>query len=123
MKYMLLIDCKETIWDTLDRSTFKDASVALAHDLHRQGKYISGSPLKTVDTAASVRVREGKTLVTDGPFAETYEQLGGFYLIDVADMEEAKAVAARIPPAVVGTIEIRPLEDLPGLPPSFQSST
>ncbi len=116
MKYMLLIYCNERIWDTLDRNTFKDASIALCHELAQEGKFVDASPLKTVDTANSLRIRQGKTLVTDGPFAETQEQLGGFFVIDVANMDEAIAVAARIPPATVGTVEIRPLEILDGMP-------
>lgn len=116
MKYMLLIYCNEKIWDTLDRLKFRDASVALCHELAQEGKFIAASPLKNIDTAVSVRIREGKTLITDGPFAETHEQLGGYFLIDVANLDEAKAVAARIPPAVVGTIEIRSIEELAGMP-------
>jgi len=116
MKYMLLIYCDEKVWNTLDRLQFRDASVALCHDLAQEGKYLAASPLKNVDSAVSLRIREGHTLITDGPFAETHEQLGGYFLIDVANLEEAKAVAARIPPAIVGTIEIRPIEELEGMP-------
>ncbi|MDP1932672.1 MAG: YciI family protein [Gammaproteobacteria bacterium] len=116
MKYLLLIYCEEKIWDTVDRLPFRDASVALCHELAEEGKYIAASPLKNVDTAVSLRIRDGKTLITDGPFAETREQLGGYFLIDVANLEEAKAVAARIPSAVVATVEIRPLEVLEGMP-------
>jgi hypothetical protein len=77
---------------------------------------VTASPLHPVATATSVRIREGKRLVTDGPFAETREQLGGFYMIDVKDLDEAIQVAARIPPARKGTIEIRPMIDIPNLP-------
>ena len=74
------------------------------------------SPLQPVSTATSVQIREGKRLVTDGPFAETREQLGGFYIVDVKNLDEAIAIAAQIPPAKKGTIEIRPVMDIPGLP-------
>jgi hypothetical protein len=77
---------------------------------------VAASPLQPVSTATSVRVREGKRLVTDGPFAETREQLGGFYIIDVKDLNEAVSIAAKVPPACKGTVEIRPVMDIPGLP-------
>lgn len=116
MKYLLLIYANEGIWLEEDREAYKEESVALCHALHREGKYVAASPLRNVATARSIRVRDGKTLVTDGPFAETYEQLGGYFLIDVANMEEALEVAARIPPARLGTVEVRPLEELDNLP-------
>src|SRR5262249_47304197 len=79
------------------------------HELHEQGKYLGASPLHPVSTATSVRVRQGKRQVTDGPFAETREQLGGFFLIDAANLDEAIEIAGRIPGARKGTIEVRPL--------------
>jgi hypothetical protein len=88
----------------------------LARDLHASGKLFGASPLHPVKSARSVRVREGKTMVTDGPFAETREQLGGFYLVDAKDLDEAIAIASRIPPAKLGTVEIRPVLEIPGLP-------
>jgi hypothetical protein len=91
-------------------------STQLCHDLNAKGQYLAASPLHPVATATSVRVRGGKRLVTDGPFAETREQLGGYYLIDAKDLDEAIAIAARIPPARKGTIEIRPVMEIPGLP-------
>ena len=92
-------------------------SLGICDGLAAQGKFLGASPLQSVRTAASIRVREGRTLVTDGPFAETTEQLGGYYLLDLADLDEAIAVAARLPPATKGTVEVRPLVDLDGLPP------
>jgi hypothetical protein len=84
--------------------------------LHAKGQYLSASPLHSVATATSVRVREGKRLITDGPFAETHEQLGGYYLIDVKNLDEAIAIAGQIPGVKIGTVEIRPILELPDLP-------
>jgi hypothetical protein len=92
-------------------------SLGICEELAGQGKFVDASPLQSVSTAVSVRVRDGRTLVTDGPFAETTEQLGGYYVLDLADLDEAIAVAARLPPATKGTVEIRPLAALDGLPP------
>ena len=92
-------------------------SLGICDELAAQGKFLDASPLQSVTTAATVRVRDGQTLVTDGPFAETTEQLGGYYVLDLADLDEAIAVAARLPPAAKGTVEIRPLFALDGLPP------
>jgi hypothetical protein len=116
MKYMLLIYVDENAMDDTEKAACRVESVQLAQDLHKKGQYLDASPLHPVATATSVRTREGKTLVTDGPFAETREQLGGFWLIDVKNLDEAIAVAARIPPAHEGTVEIRPLMELAGLP-------
>jgi hypothetical protein len=90
-------------------------SARLTQELHAKGQYVAAAPLHSIAQATSVRVREGKSLVTDGPFAETREQLGGFYIINAKDLDEAIAVAARIPAATKGTIEIRPVLDIPGL--------
>ncbi|MBI1761968.1 MAG: YciI family protein, partial [Acidobacteria bacterium] len=89
----------------------------LAHDLHAEGKFLATAPLQPVTSAKSLRVRAGKAFVTDGPFAETREHLGGFYLIEARDLDEALSVAERIPGARVGTVEIRPVLALEGLPP------
>jgi hypothetical protein len=91
-------------------------SAQLAQDLSSSGKYLSAGPLHPVTTATSVQVRSGKRLVTDGPFAETREQLGGYYLIDARDLNEAMSIAERIPAAKFGTIEIRPVLEIQGLP-------
>ena len=98
-------------------------SLSICDELAAQGKYLAASPLQSVTTAASVRVRDGRTLVTDGPFAETTEQLGGYYVLDLADLDEAIAVAARLPPAARGTVDVRPLFALDGLPPERPLST
>jgi hypothetical protein len=117
MKYMLLIYGAENSWTEDERRACMIESMGICDELAAQGKYLGSSPLQSVTTAASVRVRDGRTLVTDGPFAETTEQLGGYYMLDLADLDEAIAVAARVPPAAKGTVEIRPLVALDGLPP------
>jgi hypothetical protein len=117
MKYMLLIYGAEQAWTEGERRACMVESLGICDELAAQGKFLDASPLQSVRTAASVRVRDGRALVTDGPFAETTEQLGGYYMLDLADLDEAIAVAARLPPASKGTVEIRPLVALEGLPP------
>jgi hypothetical protein len=116
MKYLLMIYCDESVWAREDREAYKAKSIALCHELAREGKYIDAAPLQSVATAKTLRVREGRTVVTDGPFAETKEQLGGYFLIDVMDEAAALAVAARIETNRVGSVEVRPLEPLTGMP-------
>jgi len=116
MKYMLLVYGAENAWTPAEREACCHESAQLCHELHKQGKYYGASPLQSVTTATAVRVRDGKRQVTDGPFAETREQLGGFFLIEAANLDEAIDIAGRIPGARKGTIEVRPVQDLPGLP-------
>src|SRR5438093_2215083 len=116
MKYLLLIYMGENAMSQTEREQCYKDSTQIAHELKADGKYLLASPLQPVATATSVRIREGKRLVTDGPFAETREQLGGFYLIDATDLDDAIAIASRIPPARKGTVEIRPILEMPGLP-------
>jgi hypothetical protein len=119
MRYMLLCYDDMDAWEKAGDAALKAAmqeAVQLTHELNAKGQYVSASPLHAVSTATSVRVRDGKRLVTDGPFAETREHLGGYYIIDVPDLDEAIRIAARHPGARVGTVEIRPIMDLPGLP-------
>jgi hypothetical protein len=116
MKYMLLVYLDEHSLSEAEREHCYIESAELARDLHSQGKFIAAGPLHPTATATSVRVREGKRLVTDGPFAETREQLGGYYLIDAHDLDEAMKIAERIPVAKQGTIEIRPVLEISGLP-------
>lgn len=118
MKYMLLVYLNEQAMTDAERQQCYVDSARLTQDLHAKGQYVAAAPLHPVATATSVRIREGRSLVTDGPFAETREQLGGFYIIDAKDLDEAIAVAKRIPPATKGTIEIRPVMEIPGLPTS-----
>jgi hypothetical protein len=116
MKYIMLIYTEETVWAEGEREQCIAESTALTHELHKQGKYLGASPLQPVASATSVRVRQGKRQVTDGPFAETREQLGGFFMIDAANLDEAIDIAARIPGAKKGTVEVRPVVELEGLP-------
>jgi hypothetical protein len=116
MKYMLLVYLDENCLSETEREHCYLDSAQLARDLSAGGKYISAGPLHPTATATSVRVRNGKRLVTDGPFAETREQLGGYYLIEAQDLDEAMSIAERIPVAKVGTIEIRPVLEISGLP-------
>jgi hypothetical protein len=116
MKYMLLIYTDEKAWAEGEREQCFAESTQLTHELHAKGQYLGALPLHPVATATSVRVRNGKRLVTDGPFAETHEQLGGFFLIEAGNLDEAIAIAARIPGARKGTVEVRPVVELVGLP-------
>ena len=116
MKYMLLVYLDEQALSDTEREHCYVESAQLARDLSTTGKYISAGPLHPVATATSLRVRNGKRLVTDGPFAETREQLGGYYLIDAKDLDEAMSIAERVPVSKVGTIEIRPVLEITGLP-------
>lgn len=116
MKYMLLIYGSESCWTEDERRECMIESMAISEELEKQGKWIASSPLHSVTTATCVRVRDDRKQITDGPFAETTEQLGGYYIIDVDHLDEAIAIAARLPPAKKGTVEIRPLFPLPELP-------
>ncbi|MGI8856484.1 MAG: YciI family protein [Thermomicrobiales bacterium] len=116
MKYMLLIYGDETILDETARQACYQESGRLAQQMKDAGQFLATSPLQSTATATSVRVRDGKRLVTDGPFAETREQLGGYFLIDAKDVDEAIDIAGRIPGARIGTVEIRPVVELTGLP-------
>ena len=121
MKFMLLCYDDEQTWAREGEPALKAAmqqAVQLAHELHDKGQYILASPLHPANTATLVRVRDGQRLVTDGPFAETREVLGGFYLIDVPTREDALAVAARHPGARFGAVEVRPVLEIPNLPPA-----
>ncbi|PSB16783.1 YciI family protein [Phormidesmis priestleyi ULC007] len=116
MKYMMLIYMEENALSDTERTQCYAESAQLAQQLNSKGQYLATAPLHPVATATSVRVRDSKSLVTDGPFAETREQLGGFFLIDAQDLDEAIAIAAQIPGAKVGTVEIRPVIEVAGLP-------
>jgi hypothetical protein len=118
VKYMLLIYGDEQALDETERQECYLESVQLAHQINSAGQYLAAAPLHPTSTATSVRVREGKRLVTDGPFAETREQLGGYFLVDARDLDEAIAIAARIPMARRGTVEVRPVIEIAGLPES-----
>jgi len=116
MKYLLLIYLGEQSLSEAERQDCYVESTQLAHQLHSNGQYLAANPLHPTSMATSVRVRDGKRLVTDGPFAETREQLGGYFLIDAKNLDEAIAIAAKIPMARKGTVEIRPVVEMLGLP-------
>jgi hypothetical protein len=121
MKYILLIYLDELVLSEAERTRCYKESAELAHQLQASGQYLGTAPLHPTSTATSVRMREGKRLVTDGPFAETREQLGGFFLIDAKDLDEAIGIASRIPGGRWGTVEIRPVLEVAGLPESPSS--
>ena len=116
MKYMLLIYGDEQAWNEAERQACYRESAELTHQLKSAGQYLAASPLQPTSTATSVRVRDGKPLVTDGPFAEVREQLGGYFLVNAKNLDEAISIAARIPAARKGTVEIRPVVEIAGLP-------
>jgi hypothetical protein len=116
MKYLLLIYGDENSLNEAEREDCYEESTQLAHDMKKNGQYLSANPLHPTSMATSVRVRDGKRLVTDGPFAETREQLGGYFLVEAKHLDEALDLAARIPLARKGTVEVRPVIDIPGLP-------
>jgi len=112
MKYMLLIYHNEQSWNAISEAERQDIYLEyrkLRADLQARGQFVTGSQLQSITTATSVQVRDGKELVTDGPFAETHEQLGGYFLVEADNLDEATSIAARIPSARTGTIEVRPL--------------
>ena len=116
MKFLLLIYGKEGTLTDDERQACYAESAQLTRELHAKGQYLGASPLHPVAMATSVRVRDGRRLVTDGPFAETREQLGGYFLVEAKDLDEAIAIAGRIPGARKGTVEIRPVVEIAGLP-------
>jgi hypothetical protein len=119
MKYILLVYHTEEVLNSVPdakRQEMLAESVQLANQLHSDGHYFDAAPLHPVSTATCVKVRDGKPLVIDGPFAETREQLGGYFLVDARDLDEAIGIARRIPGARIGTVEIRPVKEVDGLP-------
>jgi hypothetical protein len=116
MKYMLLVYVDEQGLSETERQACYVESIQLAHEIKSSGQYLAANPLRPTSMATSVRMRDGKRFVTDGPFAETREQLGGYFLIDAKDLDAAIAIAARIPMARKGTVEIRPVTEIMSLP-------
>src|SRR5437763_14087155 len=112
MKYMLLIYGDEQVWTDAEREQCYQDSTQLTHELKAEGQYLGASPLHPVSMATSVQVRNDKRLITDGPFAETREQLGGYFMVEAKDLDEAIGIAARIPGATIGTIEVRPVMEV-----------
>jgi hypothetical protein len=116
MKYMMLIYLDENGLSEAERTQCYGDSARFAVELSKTRQYLGAGPLHPTSTATSVRVRDNKRLVTDGPFAETREQLGGYFLVDARDLDEAIGIAAKIPAGRWGTVEIRPVMEIPGLP-------
>lgn len=119
MKFMLIVHHDETAFEAMSETT-KHAmlaeSVELTHQLHANRQYLHASPLQPTPTATVVRVRAGKPLITDGPFIETREQIAGYFLIEAHDKNDAVAIATRVPGARIGSVEVRPLREITGLP-------
>ena len=123
MKFPLIVHHDEAAFNKIEkekRQQMLAESVELTHQLHATGQYVHASPLQPAATAVMVRVREGKPLVTDGPFIETREQIAGYFLIHARDLNEAVAIAGRIPGARIGTVEVRPVIEIAGLPQTEQ---
>ena len=119
MKFMLIVHHNEDAFKKMDKETQSQLlteSIELTHQLHATGQYVHASPLHPAATAVIVRVREGKPLVTDGPFIETREQIAGYFLIQAQNLREAIGIAGKVPGACIGTVEVRPLIEITGLP-------
>ena len=119
MKFILLVHHDETAFEKMSDETKKGLlteSIGLCHQLDAKGEYVHASPVHPAATAAIVRVREGKPIVTDGPFIETREQMAGYFLIEAKDRDEAVAIAAKVSGARIGTVEVRPVREITGLP-------
>lgn len=122
MKYLCLVYSDEDTLHSLPESPRDEECMAYAERIHESGRMIAAEALQPVQTATTVRVRGGKTTMTDGPFAETKEQLAGFYLVDARDLNEALGIAAKIPAARVGSIEVRPVRELATAPQPREAS-
>ena len=119
MKYLLLVHHNEDRFKNMPEDTRKDMlaeSIQLCHQLAKKEQYMHASPLQPEATATIVRVRDGKSTVTDGPFIETKEQLAGYFLVEAENQDEANKIAQRVPGARIGTVEVRPVIDITGLP-------
>jgi len=117
MRYILLIYDRESEWAALsekDRGQLFSEYMSFTDGIRKSGHYVAGDPLQPTSSATTVRVRNGKPVSTDGPFAETREQLGGYYIIKAKDVDEATSIAARIPSARLGSIEVRPIQEMGG---------
>jgi hypothetical protein len=124
MKYLLLVHHDEEAFNKISEATRREMlaeSIRLCHQLHANGQYLHASPLHPAATGTVLRMREGKEFVTDGPFVETKEQLAGYFLIEAKHLDEALAVAGRVPGARIGTVEVRPVREITGLPGAQQN--
>ncbi len=123
MRFMLIVHHDEEAFNRIEkekRQQMLAESIELTHQLHAAGQYLSASPLQPAATAVMVRVREGKPLVTDGPFIETREQIAGYFLINARNLNEAVSIAGRVPGARIGIVGVRPLIEITGLPQTEQ---
>ncbi|HEY5925809.1 MAG TPA: YciI family protein [Kofleriaceae bacterium] len=114
MQYLLLIYDNENVWNDMSKEESAKAFgeyMQFTTDIKKSGHFVAGDALQPVSTATTVRIRNGKSQVTDGPFAETKEQLGGYYLIEAKDLDEARMIAEKIPSVRYGSIEIRPVQN------------
>jgi len=121
MKFMLLSYDNEQAWENAGDAAHKDAiqeAIRLTHRIAEKGQYVACSPLQHSRTAVCVRMKDGKAVVTDGPYAETHEMIGGFYIVDVPTVEDAVEIAKQHPGMRYGAVEIRPVVELEGLPPA-----
>ena len=119
MKFILLVHHDETAFEKMSDETKRGLlteSIGLCHQLDAKGEYEHASPVHPAATATLVRVRDGRSLVTDGPFIETREQMAGYFLIEAKDRDEAVAIAAKVPGARIGTVEVRQVREITGLP-------
>ncbi|MCU0225196.1 MAG: YciI family protein [Acidobacteria bacterium] len=115
MRYMLLIYDPESAWVSMpeaERNALFGEYMAFTESIRESGHLLAGDPLEPTLTATTVRVREGKAVTSDGPFAETREQLGGYYIVEARDLDEAIGLAARIPSARIGCVEVRPISEM-----------
>ena len=112
MKYMLLIYSDPTAWNPADGEKIMGEYMAFTQEILDSGEMVAGDPLEGSETATSVRVRDAKRTTTDGPFAETKEVLGGYYIVDVKDLDRAVELAAKIPDSRTGVVEVRPVRDM-----------
>ena len=116
MRYMLLIYSPESYWQSIseqERGKIYQEYLAFTDSIRKSGHYVAGDPLEATNAATTVRVRDGKPVSTDGPFAETREQLGGYYIIQAKNLDEATGIAERVPSARIGCIEVRPILEMP----------
>jgi len=113
MQYMLLIyDAEGRKLSAAEQGQLMQEYMSFTQDIVKSGNFKAGDPLEPTSTATTVKVRSGKTTTTDGPFAETKEQLGGYYMVEAKDLDEAVAIAARIPAARTGSVEVRPIRKM-----------
>ena len=112
MKYILLIYTDPTAWNPAEAESIHNEYMAFTQEILDSGEMVAGDPLEGAETATSVRVRNAKRTTTDGPFAETKEVLGGYYIVDVKDLDRAVELAGKIPDSRTGVIEVRPVRDM-----------